>query len=261
MSTKAYPVLRQLAADWEKKCGLPTAVISGIVGDTSHAARGGYHISRDDQVSKTNYSVVRPDDRAGKGPDDAASAIDMTMSTADMKLCTARLVRVFSDKTDPRGKYINAFNGWSGSGDAKRYDFYSRVVSKATPDHKWHIHLSIRRAYANSATAAKAILSALRGDSKATYLASIAPKPAASSSAYPGRVLRRNDRQAAADPAVKVWQARALESGWAAIGKADGFFGPGTETVVKAIQRQNDLTVDGEIGPATWAITFKLPKA
>jgi len=35
--------------------------------------------------------------------------------------------------------------------------------------------------------------------------------------------------------------------------KADGWFGPGTESRVKKWQRSNGLTADGIVGPKTWA--------
>lgn len=164
MATLSTSALNYLAKEWEKL--YPSAVLSGIVGDKAHAARGGYHISRQDQPSN-NYSVIRPDDKLG--PSDRAAAIDMTMSTADMIKCHTRLRTLWQNRAkDPRFKYINAWNGWDGKGDAGRYDVIAGTVSYATPDHKWHIHLEIRRKYANDMTAMNAILSLLRGETYST---------------------------------------------------------------------------------------------
>lgn len=261
MSTVATPEVRQLAKDWEAKCGLSSAVISGIVGDLAHKARGGYHISRTDQPS-TNYSVTRPDDKAG--PSDAAAAIDMTMSTADMKTCTIRLEKAYSNATDPRRKYLNAFNGWTGTGDAKRYDVVARKIVWATADHKWHVHMEIRRRYVNSMVAMKAILSILKGESVAAYLSSVGVAPAVTKPsaavavpAFPGRVLKRNDAQKAPDAALKVWQNRMIARGWSSLGKSgDGFFGAGTESVVKRFQASCGVAADGMIGPTTWKLPW-----
>lgn len=263
MSTVATSQLRQLASDWEDKCGLSSAVLSGTVGDPAHKARGGYHISREDQPA-TNYSVTRPDDSAGNGPDDACAAIDMTMSTADMKTCTARLMKAYTNTADPRRKYINAFNGWDGSGDAQRWDVYARKIETATADHKWHVHLEIRRKYAASATAMKAILSLLKGESVSAYLTSIGVTTSVSTKApaYPGRVLKRNDSQTKADSALKAWQTRMIARGWTSLGaKGDGFFGAGTESVVKRFQTQCGQPADGMIGPKTWPLPWTRPIA
>ena len=306
MSTLPPPLLRTLAADWEKRCGLPTALFSGIVGNNLHI--GGYHISRQDQPS-TNYSVKRPGDRLG--PANMASAIDMSMSPADMKTCTARLVRAYADKTDPRRKYINAFNGWDGSGDAMRWDVYGQTCTRASPDHKWHIHLSIKRMYVASATAMRAILSILKGESKAAYLASIAPKPkpppvkpppvvvkptpvvvpvpppppvvakppppvakppavkppavkppaakppvAPVVPKFPGE-LKRNDAQKKAIAPLVIWQRRTVSQGWTSLGRPDGFYGEKTENVVRAMQAQHRIGVDGRIGPKTWPLPWR----
>ncbi len=159
MTTLSTTSLNWLADEWEKVYG--SAVLSGIVGDLAHAARGGYHISRQDQ-SSSNYSVTRPDDKLG--PSDRAAAIDMTMSTSDIIKCHKRL-REFWKNNDPRLKYINAWNGWDGEGDAGRYDVVKRTVTTASPDHKWHIHLEIRRRYVNDMNAMKAILSLLKNES------------------------------------------------------------------------------------------------
>jgi hypothetical protein len=163
MTTLSTTSLNWLADNWE--AAYSTAVLSGIVGDLAHKARGGYHISRQDQ-STTNYSVTRPDDKPGNGPSDRAAAIDMTMSTADIIKCHTRLREIWKNRaTDPRMKYINAWNGWDGQGDAGRYDVVTGSISFASPDHKWHIHLEIRRKYVNDMDAMRAILSMLLGES------------------------------------------------------------------------------------------------
>ncbi len=162
MATLSTASLNWLANEWEKL--YKSAVLSGIVGDLAHKARGGYHISREDQ-SKSNYSVIRTDDKPGNGPNDRAAAIDMTMSTADIKTCHIRLRESWKNRAkDPRWKYINAWNGWDGVGSAGRYDVITGNVSTATADHKWHIHLEIRRKYVNDMTAMRAILSLLKGE-------------------------------------------------------------------------------------------------
>lgn len=172
MATLSTTSLNWLANEWEKL--FKTAVLSGIVGDLAHKLRGGYHISRQDQP-KSNYSVTRPDDKPGNGPNDRAAAIDMTMSTADMKKCHIRLRESWKNRAkDPRWKYINAWNGWDGVGSAGRYDVVTGNVSTASADHKWHIHLEIRRKYVNDMNAMRAILSLLKGE---PYQAPATPKP------------------------------------------------------------------------------------
>jgi hypothetical protein len=162
MATLSTSSLNWLANEWEDV--YKSAVLSGIVGDLAHKKRGGYHISRQDQPSN-NYSVIRADDKPGNGPSNRAAAIDMTMSTADMKKCHVRLRECWKNRAkDPRMKYINAWNGWDGEGSAGRYDVVKGTVGTATSDHKWHIHLEIRRKYVNDMNAMKAILSMLKGE-------------------------------------------------------------------------------------------------
>lgn len=248
MSTVAPAALKQFAQKWENECGLKSAVLSGVVGDLSHKARGGFHISREDNPAG-NFSITRPDDRAGNGPNNAAAAIDMTLSTADMKTCTGRLVKVWGDKNHPARRYINAFNGWQGSGSATRWDVYAGTKGYATPDHKWHVHLEFRRRFVTSTSALNIVLAALKGQGY-----SLKPPP------YPGRILKRNDAQTSPDASLKVWQGRMISRGWLDLGKAaDGFFGDTTEQVVKAIQKQCKVPVDGMIGPQTWGLPWTCP--
>lgn len=164
MSTAETTQLRWLAEEWERL--YKSAVCSGIVGDPAHRRQGGYHISRVDNP-KGNYSVVRPDDK--KGPSDRAAAIDMSMSTPDMKLCTSRLRAAFAHKGDPRRVFLNAFNGWLGTGAAQRFDIFSDVVCEATADHKWHVHLEVRRAYVANDVAMRAVRSILAGETIAQW--------------------------------------------------------------------------------------------
>lgn len=263
MSTRAYDNTRALADGIEDI--FDSAVCSGIVGDRRHT--GGYHISREDQ-SKTNYSVVRSRDRAGNGPDDASAGIDMSMNRRDMILATARLKRVFDNRhADPRARYINAFNGTLDGRTARRWDVAAGKVQDASDDHTWHLHGEQPRLYVRSKAATTAWLSALRGHTIAQYLTAIggtAPAPAGkvapAAPAYPRRVLRRNDRQTAADPAVRQWQQAARTAGFTAIGAADGYFGRKTEGVVRRLQAVFRVAVDGEIGPVTWPLPWRAKK-
>lgn len=172
MTTLAHDVTKQLANTWETY--YRSAVISGIVGDKTHQDRGGYHISIENNPSG-NYSIVRADDKAppGSWPKNLASAIDMSLSLSDMKVCHGRLKVAYFDKSDPRRVFINAFNGWDGNDSPGRYDIVTNTISTATDDHKWHVHLEIRRKYATSTHAMHAILSILRGESKQEYLGGV----------------------------------------------------------------------------------------
>ncbi len=246
MSTVATAAMRQLAADWEKLW--KSAQISGIVPDARHLRQGGYHCSRQDQVDKSNYSVVRPDDKLG--PDNAAAAIDMTMNRADMIACTKRRVTVFADASDPRRKYINAFNGTLDGSTALRWDVYARKRTSASSDHTWHVHMEVRRKYVESSSAMAAILSVLKGQSKAAFLGSV-PAVQSQRPAFPG-TLRRSSSQKSPDPSVKMLQVQLGKRGLT-FGTADGLFGPKVEAAVKEWQRRSKLTVDGIVGPKTWA--------
>lgn len=63
--------------------------------------------------------------------------------------------------------------------------------------------------------------------------------------AFPG-VVKRGSR----GPAVKAVQARLKARGWRV--SVDSVFGPDTEAIVKAFQREKRLSSDGVVGPLTW---------
>lgn len=54
---------------------------------------------------------------------------------------------------------------------------------------------------------------------------------------------------------VKTYQKRLLDLGYP-LGKLDGFYGPQTKAAVMAFQRENNLEVDGVVGPRTWQQLF-----
>ena len=227
MATLAHDVTRWLADEWEKL--YPSATFSGIVGDPEHEARGGYHISIEDQVNPDNYSVVRVDDKAPPGtwPRNLAAAIDMNLAMPDMRTCHLRLRAAWSDQTDPRRKYINAWNGWDGTNGAGRYDMVLNKVGSATDDHKWHIHLEIRRRYVTDRAAAGAILSILRGESKAQWMGeddmAIRDDPDAWAQAWRTEALVAGRDSVAAGPTKgePVWVVRAIKALATAVGQSD----------------------------------------
>jgi hypothetical protein len=67
---------------------------------------------------------------------------------------------------------------------------------------------------------------------------------------YPGKSTTRGDKGST----VKLIQGRLNDKG--AKIAADGRFGPGTEAAVKKFQQSRGLTVDGRVGPKTWAALF-----
>lgn len=170
MTTLASPEIVAYMRAWEDL--FPSAVISGIVGDPAHQASGGYHISIEDQ-SSSNFSVVRPDDKAPPGNWSRKHAVagDMSMSTADMIVMWNRVYAVWANRAnDPRAKYFNAFNGWNGVGSAERLDFVAGTRTNASSDHTWHDHDETRRRYYNDPVAFNAKLSVFRGEGIAQYI-------------------------------------------------------------------------------------------
>jgi hypothetical protein len=143
----------------------------GIVGDVRHQARGGYHISRADQTSSSNYSVQAPADK--RGPSNLASGIDLTMSPSDMKKMTSRLMAACKTNhanpaAEPRIECIREFfgtlNGTTVTG-WNRYASSNRGVGYTTSDssHLWHVHVSIFRDYCDDPAKMKGLVDILLG--------------------------------------------------------------------------------------------------
>lgn len=56
---------------------------------------------------------------------------------------------------------------------------------------------------------------------------------------------------------LRRWQQRMADRGWGI--NPDGFYGDQTRDVARAFQTEKGLTVDGKIGPVTWAAAWTAP--
>lgn len=56
---------------------------------------------------------------------------------------------------------------------------------------------------------------------------------------------------------LRMWQQRMRDRGWPIT--VDGRYGDNTKSVAKAFQAEKGLTVDGKIGPQTWAAAWTAP--
>lgn len=172
MATLVSDELRWAADQIVNHLDYPSAVLSGIQPDRRHLDGGGFHCSVEDLIAHGNggdYSNTRANDR-GFNPKYGA-AFDVSLSKTDMIKAYGRVHTVWADKTDPRRKYVNAINGWDGSGNATRLDLDVGVVKYASSDHQWHNHAEIHRKYVRDVKAARAVVSIYRGESKATWIA------------------------------------------------------------------------------------------
>lgn len=80
------------------------------------------------------------------------------------------------------------------------------------------------------------------------------PKPG-TAPPFPGRVLSQPPIMNGAD--VLVWQRQMAHRGWRIT--ADGAYGPASDAVCRAFQAEKGLSVDGKVGPLTWAASWKEP--
>ncbi|MBA9003653.1 peptidoglycan-binding protein [Thermomonospora cellulosilytica] len=82
-----------------------------------------------------------------------------------------------------------------------------------------------------------------------------ADKPAVTAPRWPGRYLSQPPMMRGDD--VRRWQARMRDRGWRIT--VDGVYGPRSEEVCRAFQREKGLEVDGVVGPVTWRESWAAP--
>ena len=155
---------------WEQLHVLePTSQLGGI-----YASKPGYHGTRAEN-DPDNYSVRDAVDKLG--PDDKSGGIDWTMpeaQTGDYRRMARYGDRLEAAHTarDPRlAGWREALGQTDLDATAEGLDF--RYWTRRTPDgsHAWHWHLSECRAYTESYDNKKALLSVLKGETLAQYLA------------------------------------------------------------------------------------------
>lgn len=139
---------------------VPSAEMSGIVGDPSHTY--GYHRARN-ALPSSDYSVQTSPDKQGDGW--AASALDIKMNSTHMKLVTKRLLASAKDANDPRLNALREFFGTTDGSSVAGWDcYYGREAHSDDSSHTWHIHMSILRKYANDRAALAGVRSVFIGE-------------------------------------------------------------------------------------------------
>jgi len=166
--TRAPANLRWVADRWEEI--FPRAVFSGIVADSLHVSPTKHKSYGDNPAG----SWPRQHAKDRQGPRDTACAIDISMPQADLVLVHNRFRNVFNDRaTDPRARYVAAFNGWDGTGGPGRYNLVTGEVTGTDDSHKSHEHVESFYLYVGddpeSWRCARAIISTVRGDSAAEF--------------------------------------------------------------------------------------------
>lgn len=233
MTTLISDPLRWAADQIVHHSGYPSAVLSGLAPDPRHEQSGGFHCSIEDLLLHGNggdFSDRRPNDR-GWNPKYGAAG-DVSMAKPDMIRAFGRVHTVWADRDDPRRVYVNAVNGWDGSGDATRLDFDAGAAEYASPDHKWHHHFELHRRFVLDPVAARALVSIYQGESKAQWLARENPKPLMEVTMLPIHGELPQLRRGMKDPV----------NGW---------------SMISRLQRLLTITADGDYGPATAAAVAK----
>lgn len=240
----------------------PSSQLGGILADKS-----GYHNTRDRNRSRWpgNYSIREAEDQGGPG--DKAAALDWTFPDAQrgdyrtISKYTKRLVASGKDKNDPRLDGLREVYGQADSDSyVEGWDCRHLVDITSDASHLWHIHFSFDRSTVMSMAVVEALLSVLRGEPLQDWLVRTgkvtpppAPKPAPMVVTHrPGsRELYWNRGGALLEGDDVRFVQRWI--GPDRMGNADGEAGPMFDAGVRWYQRMRGITVDGRVGPQTWA--------
>lgn len=147
---------------WEgSEDALPGVRLGGIYAPKPH-----YHSSVNENLSRwpSSYSVRLAIDK--RAPRDKARAIDLTLSSAQMKVVTGRL-RDAANRRDPRLKAVREFygtlDGRTVYGRIKDSETGNWRSSSADSSHTWHVHISIFTPYVDDWNALADVLAVVAG--------------------------------------------------------------------------------------------------
>lgn len=193
----------------------------GLIGDKAHQAEGKASDHNPWVIDDHGIGVVRALDitHDPKHGCDTYALADRLRQARD-----SRVTYIISDRRITGTNHRNADGTW-------RWDHYD-----GDDPHTGHMHVSVsttQRLYDGTASWA--------GVAAAKWL--LPP--------YPGKVLRAVPMSTGAP--VSLWQTAAHLLGYSIA--IDGKYGPASEKVCRALQAKLHLTVDGEVGPNTWAAT------
>ncbi|WP_329562582.1 GH25 family lysozyme [Kitasatospora sp. NBC_01266] len=90
----------------------------------------------------------------------------------------------------------------------------------------------------------------------ASFAPAPAPAPAPAGPPWPGEYLRLQSPMLH-DDNVRTWQQRMNDRGWALT--VDGWYGQQSDSICRQFQQEKGLTVDGIVGPASWAAAWADP--
>lgn len=241
------------------------AAISGVKLGGVYADKPGYHNTRKANKSKwpSNYSIQLDLDK--QGPSDKAAALDLTMSTANMKKYTKRLKAAML-AGDSRMRSVKEFYGTLDGdtvyGLGKKSRNGDPYKTSADSSHLWHIHLSFFRADVDDHDRIMAVLDVLTGKAAASTGTSsgsssgdsstsdwdeeiIMALPTVSDNTAPKAARKRVQSllAAAGYPPANTFDAK---------GRPDGDFGSGSKTALGNYQKAVGLDPDKQCGKKTW---------
>jgi hypothetical protein len=157
MAQAEYAPAAMTAAMSKSAGGIGGGVASGVKGDSAHTY--GYHRGRA-YCSPGDYSIVRDLDREGDAF--AASAYDVSLPPDQMVTVTQRLFDACWND-DPRVGILREFFGTLDGRNVTGWDRATASYTSSDDSHRWHVHQSIWRAYANEADALDALADVFLG--------------------------------------------------------------------------------------------------